>query len=122
MNFPLTIRKDCHFDYLYVNDLSRIVSWFIENKPLFHDYNVCQGKEYLLSELANIVLQISGKRLPVILLSNEKNFDYSADNGRICTEIKDLELTPMNEAVRTLYDYYLDNINLIDKKVLMESR
>lgn len=122
MDFPLTIRKDCHFDYLYVNDLSRIVSWFIENKPLFHDYNVCQGKEYLLSELANIVLQISGKRLPVILLSNEKNFDYSADNGRICSEIKNLELTPMNEVVRTLYDYYLENINLIDKKVLMESR
>ncbi|MEG1932010.1 MAG: NAD(P)-dependent oxidoreductase, partial [Pygmaiobacter sp.] len=67
-DLPLTVRKECYFDFLSVEDLPVIVAWFINNKPNWHDYNVCYGQQFRLTELAQMVRQVSGKDLPVTLL------------------------------------------------------
>ena len=103
---PLTVRRDCHFDFLYIEDLPEIVAWFIEHTPKWHDYNVVHGQEYRLMELAEMVRQISGKELPVIPLSNERNLDYSADVTRLRAEMDGLHITPMKQALEELYHYY----------------
>ena len=120
-DLPLTVRKDCYFDFISIEDLGAIVSWFIENEPKWHDYNICYGKPYLLSELAQMVKRISGKELQVKLLSNERNVDYCADNTRLLEQIPQLRITPMEEALTRLYQYYDDNRNLIDVDVLKKS-
>ena len=120
-DLPLTVRKDCYFDFISIEDLGAIVSWFIENEPKWHDYNICYGKPYLLSELAQMVKRISGKELQVKLLSNERNVDYCADNTRLLEQIPQLRITPMEEALTRLYQYYDDNRHLIDVDVLKKS-
>ena len=50
LNLPLSIRSECMFDFLYIEDLPAIVSWFLENKPAYHDYNVCHGIPYRADE------------------------------------------------------------------------
>lgn len=120
-DLPLTVRKDCYFDFISIEDLGAIVSWFIENEPKWHDYNICYGKPYLLSELAQMVKRISGKELQVKLLSNERNVDYCADNTRLLEQIPQLRITPMEEALTQLYHYYDDNRHLIDVDVLKKS-
>lgn len=119
---PLTVRKECWFDFLYVDDLTNIVIWFLENTPRFHDYNVCHGREYRLTELAEMVLRVSGKDLPIVLLSEERNLDYSADTSRLNQEITDLRITPMEHALAQMYSYYKEHRELIDQNVLSESR
>lgn len=119
---PLTVRKECWFDFLYVDDLPEIVTWFIENAPQFHDYNVCHGQEYRLTELAELVRKVSGKDLPLTLLSSDRNLDYSADNSRLRAEMPELRITPMNQALKELYRYYDTHQELIDLKILRESR
>ncbi|MEG2698867.1 MAG: NAD(P)-dependent oxidoreductase, partial [Ruthenibacterium sp.] len=59
-DLPLTVRRNCKFDFLSVEDLPAIVAWFIENEPQHHDYNVCMGKEYWLTDLADQVRDSSG--------------------------------------------------------------
>lgn len=120
-DLPLTVRKDCYFDFFFIEDLPQIISWFIENTPDWHDYNICQGKQYLLSELAEMVKKVSGKDLTVTLLSDERNVDYSADNVRLRRQIPDLHITPMEEALKQLYDYYDRNREMIDLDVLRGS-
>lgn len=120
-DLPLTVRKDCYFDFISIEDLGDIVSWFIENKPDHHDYNICYGKPYLLSELAEMVKKVSGKNLTVTLLSDERNVDYCADNTRLVTQIPGLHITPMEEALRKLYRYYDDHRDMIDLEVLKKS-
>lgn len=117
-NLPLTVRRDCFFDFLYIDDLATIVSWFIENTPRWHDYNVCHGKQYRLTELAQMVQKISGCTSPVTLLSEEQNVDYSADNTRLLSEIPDLQITPIEESLKQLYGYYEENRSIIDEAVL----
>lgn len=119
---PLTVRKECWFDFLYIEDLTDIIIWFLENTPRFHDYNVCHGREYRLTELAEMVRKVSGKDLPIELLSEERNLDYSADNGRMLREITDLRITPMEQALAQLYRYYEEHQDLIDQNILRESR
>jgi len=121
-DLPLTVRKECWFDFLSVEDLPEIVTWFIENEPRYHDYNVCHGQEYRLTELAELVRSVSGKKLPIVLLSEERNLDYSADNSRLRMEIPQLQITPMERALKELYHYYNTHRNLIDFEILKESR
>lgn len=121
-NLPLTVRKDCTFDFLYIKDLPDIAEWFIENKPRYHDYNVCMGVQYPLSQLASIVRNISGKDLTITLLSDERNKDYSASNARLKAEIPNLHITKMEEALKELYYYYQENKAIIDLDILKGSR
>lgn len=121
-NLPLTVRKECWFDFLYIEDLPDIVKWFIEHTPRFHDYNVCHGREWQLTELAGLVRKISGKRLPITLLSQERNLDYSADNSRLRMEAPELRITPMEQALKELYHYYDTHREEIDQEILRQSR
>jgi len=121
-DLPLTVRQDCLFDFLYVDDLPDIVSWFLENRPRYHDYNVCCGKGYSLIELAETVRKISGKNLDIRLLDETRNLDYTASNDRLKAQISGLKITPMCDAIKDLYKYYEENRNLIDFDELKASR
>lgn len=118
-NLPLSIRADCLFDFLYIEDLPAIVAWFLENKPVYHDYNVCHGVPYALTKLAEMVCEISGKQLEIHLKSPRRNLDYTGDNSRLRSELKQqLRITPMAEAIAQLYRYYQDHRDLIDPEKL----
>ena len=80
------------------------------------------GHQYLLSELAEMVCMINGKRLPIVILDGTQGLDYSGSNQRLKDDIKDLEITSMQDALSHLYDFYYKNKNIIDLGVLRESR
>ena len=117
-NLPLSIRSDCMFDFLYVEDLPAIVTWFLENTPASHDYNVCHGIPYALTKLAEMVREISGKQLAIHLKSRRRNLDYTGDNSRLRSELKDLHITPMDKAIEELYRYYQEHQDLVDPEKL----
>lgn len=103
---PLSIRQNCLFDYLYVEDLAPIVVWFLEHEPNFHDYNVCTGRPVSLREIADVVLEVSGKTLPVVIAKEGWNLPYTADNSRLAAELGPLKLHDLKDAAAELYAYY----------------
>lgn len=121
-DLPLTIRKDCQFNFFYIEDLPAVVERFLTESPQYHDYNVCHSKSYWLSELAETVNDVCGKSLEIRLLSDEKNLDYTAVNQRLLTEFPSLHITPMKQAIEDLYHYYERSKDLIDYNTLKQSR
>ena len=119
---PLTVRKDCYFNFLFIDDLVKITDSFINKTPEYHDYNACHDNEYLLSDLAKMVVEVSGKDLDIVMLSDERNLDYSASNKRLHGELPQLEITPMKRSLEMLYQYYSDNRGQIVFDVLKETR
>lgn len=120
-NLPLTIRRDCMFDYLYIDDLVRITEWFINNVPMFHDYNVCTGNAISLKHIANSVCNITGKRLDITILNEERNKDYTASNKRLINEMKHIEFTTLENGIQELYKYYMLHKNEIGYETIRAS-
>ena len=117
-DLPITIKQNRKFDYLFVDDLYKILDWFIEQNPLYKSYNITPDSSISLYELASIVKKISKKDLPIIVHQEGDGLEYSGDNTRLISELTKFSFTPIEEAIKQLYFWYLDkkdslNINLL---------
>ncbi len=98
-NAPITIRQDCLFDYLYVDDLGRIACVLMEKALSFHDYNVCSGKRVALSEIAAVVKEQMNNPYPVDLKKDGMNKEYTGSNARLLKEIGSFAFTDLKDGV-----------------------
>ena len=121
-DLPLTVRQNCMFDFMYIDDLPSIVEWFLEHEPKYHDYNVCTGQPIDLVTIANIVNKVAGKDLPIPVAKEGWNLSYTADNSRLCSEMGELQLHTMEEAVTKLYAWYQEHKADIPFGELKETR
>lgn len=118
-DLPITIKQNRKFDYIFIDDLIPILEWFIQNEPTYKAYNVTPDHEVELYTLAEMVREISGKDLPIIVHNDGMGFEYSGDNSRLKTEMGDLGFTPIQSAVEQLYQWYSDNRDKIVKDYLL---
>lgn len=105
---PLTVRQNCMFDFFYIDDLAPIITWFLEHRPQYHDYNVCTGQPVDLVSIAEIIQEVSGKHLPIVVAKEGWNLPYTADCSRLTEEMGDIRLHTLRDAVAELYQYYWD--------------
>lgn len=98
-NKPITIRKDCKFDYIHVYDLGKIMLWMGKNKLSEFMYNAT-GKHLYLSEIAEKVKLQMNSQQPVILLEKTMNHEYTGSNKRLLEEIGDFEFIDIDEGIR----------------------
>lgn len=116
LDLPITINQNRFFDYMYIDDLVRIVEWFIENKPRDNIYNVCTGQVYDLKNLAQKVVKVSGKNLAINIKVEGLGQEYSGNNSMLLEQINGFKFTSINESIKTLYDWYSKN-----KQSILES-
>lgn len=98
-NDEVTIRQNCYFDYLHVYDFGKILSWFIDNKPLHKDYNICHGIKYTLLEIAQEVCRQMDNHKSIKILAEGFNKEYTASNTRLLNEIGDLDLISLEKGI-----------------------
>ena len=113
-NLPLTMRQNVYFDYLWVEDFCRILEYFLHHTPKYHTYNTVSGRKVSLEQICQIVLKISEKDLPVYICKEGLAKEYTASNARMMTELKHFEYTPIEDAIRQLYDWYKTQENHIE--------
>lgn len=95
----VTIRQNCYFDYFHVFDMAEIFSYFIDNTPLYHDYNICSGKKITLEAIAEEVIRQMGGNNTVRILNEGLNKEYTADNSRLLAEMKGYEFIPIEKGI-----------------------
>lgn len=95
----ITIRQDCFFDYLYVDDFAGILDYFINNIPRYKEYNITTGNRYLLSDIAKTVIDIMKTDNKIVLLSEGMNNEYTADNSRLISEIGEFKFTSLRQGI-----------------------
>jgi len=118
LNLPIRINQNVFFDHLYIDDLVKIVRWFINNKPQKNVYNVCTGDVYDFKTLAEKIIKISGKRLGINIKTEGLDREYSGDNSLLLKELKDFEFSSIDESIKALYDWYESNKHIIEKDKL----
>ena len=115
----ITIQQNVFFDYLYIDDLVRILRSLIDTDKLrYHAYNVCTGQTLDLSTIAKRIVSISKKPVAIKIKNPGLKKEYSGDNKRLLKEIKNFSFTPIDTSIRDLFAWYKANRKLIDKKSL----
>jgi GDP-L-fucose synthase len=117
LNLPIRINQNKFIDHLYVDDLIKIVKWFIHNKPRKNIYNVCTSEIYDQKTLAEKIIEISGKKLEIIIKAEGLGREYSGDNSLMMNELKDFKPSPIDKSMRDLYDWYDSNRNIFDLSI-----
>ena len=103
-NTPITIRKNCYFDYLHVYDVGYIICWIIGNDVKYNSYNVCSGIRISLFDIACKVKEQMKSNQNIVLLSSDINFEYTASNQRLRNEYK-LPFLSLEDGIKTQIDY-----------------
>lgn len=115
----ITIQKNVYFDYLWVDDLVRVMEWFIESIPSHKHYNVCRGDRIDLYSLACMVREILNIDCEIIVSEPGWKPEYSGNNERLLNEMGKFQFTAYDDTIRLLGDFYRENINLIDEALLV---
>lgn len=112
-NLPLTIRQDCIFDFLYIDDLVKVVKFVLENKLKHHDYNICSGSPIKLSQIAEIIHGKANYQNEIKILKDGYNMEYTGNNTRFL-ELLPLNTTKIKNGIEILYEYYRNQLCSID--------
>jgi UDP-glucose 4-epimerase len=118
-DLPVTLRQDRRFSYLYVADLMPVLEHFLEHDAARTAYNVVPDACQLLHSLADLVVEISGKDLPVQVAREGMGLEYTGDNARLRQAMPGLRFTPVEDAVERLYRWYADHKRSIVYKELL---
>lgn len=78
---PITLRRNRRFSYLDVNDLPKILEFFIENDVRYHSYNIVPDSFVELRWIAEQVAAING--VDVHVSSEGYGLDYYGSNKRL---------------------------------------
>ncbi|MFA5880511.1 MAG: NAD(P)-dependent oxidoreductase [Candidatus Margulisiibacteriota bacterium] len=117
-NENIIIKQNRVFDYLFIDDLAKIVQCLILNPPKKQTFNVCSGITYDLKSLAEKIIAISKKKVDIIIKEPGLGLEYSGDNTLLKNDSLDLNFTPIDDAIKSLYDWYQQNIQMIDQTQL----
>ena len=104
-NKPIIINQNVIFDYLWVEDMQRIVNYFIKNKPVSNIINITPTESISLYEIAEIVNSYAENKVQIEIKNPIMNNEYTGDNSRLIKEIGHFEFTSMQDGLKKLYNY-----------------
>lgn len=104
-NNPIEINQNVIFDYLYINDLAKIIEHFLLNHPNKNIINVTPTESISLYKIAEIVNKIGLNQVPIIIKDKELGNEYTGDNTLLLKELPDFRFTSIKDGLTLLYNH-----------------
>lgn len=104
-NKDIIINQDCFFDYIHVLDLYKAIEIAIENNLKYHDYNICSGNRYLLSDIAQVIKDKLNLKQEIIIKNKGLNKEYTGSNSRFQNEFPEFKCMELSEAIDLQIEY-----------------
>ncbi len=120
-NLPITINQNVFFDYVFIDDFIRILDRFIRTPGKQKFYNVGSGKPIDLISISKKINMLIKNRKKIVIKKRGLAKEYSCNNKLIMNELKEFKFTPIDESLSLLYNYYVKNKHLINKKILLDN-
>lgn len=119
LDMPITMKQDVYFDYVYVPDVIRQIEFFINTKPKYKLYNLGRGQKINLKFIADKIVELTGKNVPVKIAAEGLNKEYSCSISRFLEENPGFSFTDFDETLKELIAYYTELLPNIDKSVFL---
>jgi len=121
-DLPVTLRQNRRFSYVWIDDLVEVVEHFMSCERSLSAYNVTPDETNELLGLARLVVEISGKDLPIVCSEPGIGTEYTGANDRLRREMPDLRFTSTRDAVQRLFTWYSEHRDSIDGSLLLVDR
>jgi nucleoside-diphosphate-sugar epimerase len=119
---PITIKQNRRFDYVYVDDLVRVLEHFLENAATHKSYNVTSDETVELKSLAEDIKRYAAQDVDLVIQQPGMAPEYSGDNSRLRGELGKLPFAPLSQNVEKLLLWYRANFNAIDRAKLLADK
>jgi GDP-L-fucose synthase len=119
LQLPIVVNKNVYFDYIYIDDLVKIIDWFVYNDSKEKIYNVTTGQKVDLLTLVNLVNEVSDFTSEVRVLNEGLNNEYTSNNDRLMNELKDFKFTSHEDAIKKMREYFSYNFEKLDKELII---
>ena len=122
LGLPITINQNVYFDYLYIRDLFKVCDKIIycDKTIKYRVFNATPDESISLVDIANIIVEISGKDLDVIVKNDGLNFEYTGSNERLKENFGAIDFTSYRDGIKEIYDFCQSHMELIDKNKIFE--
>jgi len=117
---PIVINQNVFFDYIYDQDLAKIVLFFIENQWSNPVYNLTSGNKIDLISLAHIINNQSQFKSEIVVKSSGLNYEYTASNKRLLTKIGEFNFTPYENSIKEMIFYFSGKLKDIQCEEIKE--
>lgn len=114
LHMPIVINKNVYFDYIYIDDLLKMIDWFIHNDTKEKIYNVTTGQKVDLLTLAALVNEASDFQSEIIVVNDGLNNEYTSNNDKLMGELGGFNYTSHKDAITKIRSYYLENLESLD--------
>lgn len=121
-DLPITLRQNRRFSYLYIADLMPILDFFITHNTKYKTYNITPDTETELLTAAQAVQKIGGKNNPIQVANAGYGLNYSGNNARLKAEMPHIAFTPLETAVKKLFNYYRTHQTQLNKTLLLTDK
>lgn len=101
----IEINQNVIFDYLFVEDLCKIVKYFIKNKPKNNIINITPTDSVDLKTIAEIINGFSDFKSEITVKNSVLGNEYTGDNSRLRLEIPNFKFTKIENGLKFLYNY-----------------
>ena|SRR3989339_1310041 len=92
------------------------VLFLVSNKKQV--YNVCSGQSVDYKTIAEQVVEISGKKLDIVVEAEGLNPEYSGENSLLLSEVGRVKMRSLDESIKDLYNWYESVKSTLDRKEL----
>ena len=101
----IVINQNVVFDYLFVEDMVKIVEYFMKNVPNENIINITPTKSISLLEIANIVNNFANNKVEITIKNPVLNNEYTGDNSLLLKNYPTLTFTSIEDGLKKLYRY-----------------
>ncbi len=118
LHMPIKIRQNVRFSWLYIDDFLKVLDYFLIHTPKKSIFNVTPPSTVDLVSIMHMINSHSDFKSEICVENQGLNLEYSGNNAQLMNEIGDIAFTPMNAAIKDLYDYYNTILPTINPEVI----
>lgn len=115
---PISINKNCFFDYLEVGDLVNVIDFSLTNQLKHKFYNVGSGQKIDLLSIAKIIKEITGNPHEIIVKQDGLGNEYTCNVERLKQEMPNFVPTSLQDGITNLYKWYASIKSTINSDTL----
>lgn len=102
----ITINQDRYIDFIYMNDLLKILEFYINNNNVPKTFNCVYSTKYKLSDIAKTINSLSNYKVSVEIIDKNLGLSY-------CGKYEDIGLrfVGLEKGIRNIYKMFKKEIN-----------